>query len=538
MQLPAVRTLPSLSTSLLLHHATLALRRVFVQPGLACKRHGTVVRSMMRALEAHARPSLHAWTCVMTPPFDFRQWARRTAEWCADYLGTVRERRVRAGTAPGAVAAQLPDRPPEKPEAIETVFADFERIVLPGMTHWQHPRFFAYFPANNSPPSIIAEFLTATLAAQCMLWQTSPAATELESRVLDWLRIAIGLGDGFHGVIQDSASTATLCAVLTMRERSLDWQGNVQGLSAQPPLRIYCSDQVHSSIDKAVWIAGVGQQNLVRIPVEGVNRAMDCGALDEAIEADRRRGLLPAGIIASVGATGVGATDSLDAVCEVAERHSLYVHVDAAWAGTAMICPEFRHYIQAADRVDSFVFNPHKWLGVNFDCSAHFVRSPDELVRTLAIQPEYLKTHGQDGIINYSEWSVPLGRRFRALKLWFVLRCYGLEGLREMVRNHVRWAEELAEKVAAHPDFEVVTPPMLTLFSFRYAPSGAGDLDALNLALVNAINDDGRTYLTQTRLDGRLVIRFNVGQWDTTREDVRDGWRIVQEIAQDVSRAA
>ncbi len=276
----------------------------------------------------------------------------------------------------------------------------------------------------------------------------------------------------------------------------------------------------------------------MRIPVQGPNRAMDCAGLDAAIEEDRRQGLLPAGIIACVGGTSVGATDNLHEVCDVAEQNGLYVHVDAAWAGTAMICPEFRHYMHGAERVDSFVFNPHKWLGVNFDCSAHFVKSPDELVRTLAIQPEYLKTHGRDGIINYSEWSVPLGRRFRALKLWFVLRAYGLQGLRDMIRNHVAWAEDLAADVNAHPDFELVTSPMLTLFSFRYAPPGHGDLDALNLALVNAINDDGRTYLTQTRVDGKLAIRFNVGQTDTTRDDVRFGWNVVREIARKVARSA
>lgn len=467
---------------------------------------------------------------------DFRAWAVRAAHWSADYLDGIRGRRVRADSSPGAIAAQLPRSAPEQGEDFVKIFEDFEDIVMPGMTHWQHPRFFAYFPANSSPPSVVAEYLTATLAAQCMLWQTSPAATELETRVIDWLRIGIGLPEDFRGVIQDSASSATLCAVLTMRERALGWEGNDRGLANQPTLRVYCSDQVHSSIDRAIWIAGIGQDNLVKIPSHGVHREMDCAALAVEIQSDLARGMKPAGIIACVGGTSVGATDDISGVCDVAARYNLYVHVDAAWAGAAMICPEFRHYIAGAERVDSLVLNPHKWLGVNFDCSAHFVRAPEELVRTLAIEPEYLKTHGREGIVNYSEWSVPLGRRFRALKLWFVLRAYGLEGLREMIRNHVNWAAELAEQVDAHPEFELVTSPMLSLFSFRYVPNGHGDLETLNFNVLNAINDDGRTYLTQTRVDGQFVIRFNVGQTTTTRDDVQYAWRVIQEVGQSVAR--
>ncbi len=462
---------------------------------------------------------------------DFRTWAHRAADWGGDYLETIRDRPVRAQTAPGDIARQLPPSPPEAAEAMEAIFADFERIVLPGMTNWQHPRFFAYFPANISPPSVVAEYLMAAMGAQCMLWQTSPAATELETRVMDWMRQAIGLPDGFHGVIQDSASSATLCAILTMRERALDWTGNTKGLAGQPAARVYSSDQVHSSVDKAIWIAGIGQENLVKVPTTGPSLAMDPRALEAAIDRDRAAGHLPAGIIACIGGTGVGATDNIAAVAAVAERQGLYVHVDAAWAGAAMICPELRHLMEGSDRVDSFVFNPHKWLATNFDCTAHFVRSPEDLTRTLAIRPSYLKTHGADGIINYSEWSVPLGRRFRALKLWFVLRAYGLEGLRTMIRNHIAWSRELAGQIDAAPDFELVTPPMLSLFSFRYRPAGAEDLDALNLRLVNAINDDGRIYLTQTQHAGQTVIRFQVGQTEATRDDVQVAWEVIREVA-------
>ena len=461
----------------------------------------------------------------------FRHWSRRAADWVADYRSDIRDRPVRAPGRPGDVAARLPKTPPEEAESFEAIFADFENIVLPGMTHWQHPRFFAYFPANASPASVVAEFLTAGLAAQCMLWQTSPAATELETLTLDWLRQGLGLPDGFHGVIQDTASTATLAAVLTMRERALEWQGNTSGLAGHAPTRVYCSAEVHSSIDKAIWIAGIGQDNLVKLPVTGPNRSMDLAALDAAIVRDRDDGLLPAGIVACVGGTSVGASDDIAGVAEIARRHGLYLHVDAAWAGVAMICPELRVLWAGTEQADSVVLNPHKWLGVQFDCSAHFVRSPEDLTRTLAIKPEYLKTHGQDGFINYSEWSIPLGRRFRALKLWFVLRAYGLEGLRDMIRQHIAWSVELAKDIAAAEDFEITTQPYLSLFSFRFCPAGVADLDALNQSLLDAINDDGRIYLTQTRVAGQFVLRFQVGQFDCTRDDVRCAWSVIQEVA-------
>jgi aromatic-L-amino-acid decarboxylase len=459
----------------------------------------------------------------------FRDWSRKAADWGADYRASLRDLPVRARTAPGEIAGQIPAAPPAAGEAMEAIFADFERIILPGMTHWQHPRFFAYFPANAAPASVVAEYLVTAMAAQCMLWQTSPAATELETRMIDWLRQAIGLPDGFSGVIQDSASSATLSAVLVMRERALSWQGNVKGLAANRQLRIYSSSQVHTSIDRAIWVSGIGEENLVRIPVSGALRGMDPAALEAAILKDKEAGYLPAGVIACTGGTSTGACDDIAAVVAVAHRHGLYVHVDAAWAGAAMICEEFRQLWKGVEAADSVVFNPHKWLGAQFDCSAHFIRNPEDLVRTLAIQPEYLKTHGKDGIVNYSEWTVPLGRRFRALKLWFLIRHHGLDGLKAMIRNHVAWAEKLARKLAAEKDFEIVTEPVFSLFSFRHL--GSGDLDAHNVALVNAINDDGRIYLTQTRAEGKLVIRFQAGQFDMTEDDADAAFEVIVEMA-------
>lgn len=462
---------------------------------------------------------------------DFPKWGHWLADWAAQYHGSLRDRPVRAQVKPGATLADLPPTPPDTPQPIDDLITDFERIVMPGITHWQHPRFFAYFPSNASPAAVLADQLVTVMAPQCMLWQTSPAATEMETRMMDWLRQSIGLPAEFAGVIQDSASSATLAAVLTMRERALGWDGNTSGLPGQKRLRIYCSGEAHTSIDRAIWVSGIGQDNLVRIPlIPGPMRAMDAEKLDQAIRDDLAAGDLPAGVIACTGATGMGACDDVAAICAVAQKHGLYTHVDAAWAGSAMICPEFRTLWKGVEQADSVVFNPHKWLGAQFDISAHFIRAPEDLTRTLAIQPEYLKTHGADGIINYSEWSVPLGRRFRALKLWFLIRAYGLNGLRGMIRNHVAWSQALCERLRATPDFEIVTDPILSLFTFRFAPEGK-DPENATLDLITQINDDGRIYLTQTRVDGTFVIRFQAGQFDCTQEDIDTAYDVITEIA-------
>ncbi|MBA84799.1 pyridoxal phosphate-dependent decarboxylase family protein [Thalassobius sp. S69A] len=461
---------------------------------------------------------------------DFPKWGKWAADWAANYHAGLKDKPVRAQTKPGDILAALPASPPDSAQPIEDVIADFENIVVPGITHWQHPRFFAYFPSNASPAAVLADNLVTAMAPQCMLWQTSPAATEMETRMMDWLRQGLGLPPEFAGVIQDSASSATLAAVLVMRERALNWDGNANGLPGQKTLRIYCSDEVHTSVDRAIWVAGIGQANLVRIPTQGPLRSMDIAALEAQIRADLDTGYLPAGIVACVGGTGTGACDDIAATCSLAQKYTLYTHVDAAWAGSAMICPEYRDLWKGVDQADSVVFNPHKWLGTQFDLSAHFVKSPQALTQTLAIQPEYLKTHGADGIINYSEWSVPLGRRFRALKLWFLIRAYGMDGLRQMIRNHVNWSQALAEKLRAAPDIEIVTEPVLSLFTFRYAPAGR-DPDQAILDLINAINDDGRIYLTQTRTQDKLVIRFQAGQFDCTQADIDTAYTVITEIA-------
>lgn len=457
---------------------------------------------------------------------DFAHWGKHIADWSAEYHKALRDKPVRAQTAFGEISAQLPKTPPQSAEVMDTIMADFERIVMPGITHWQHPRFFAYFPANAAPPSILAEMLVSAIAAQSMLWQTSPAATEIEEVMVDWLRQAMALPDGYKGVIQDSASSATLSAVLTMREIATGFTSNRDGLNGKGALRIYASDQAHSSIDRACWIAGIGQNNLVKIKTKGPRHGIDQAALQKAIDDDRANGFMPAGIIAITGGTGVGACDDLYAIRAIAEKENLYTHLDAAWAGSAMICPELRaDFWDGVEGFDSIVFNPHKWLGAQFDCSIQFLKNPELQLNTLKIEPEYLKTSGQM-VTNFSEWTIPLGRRFRALKIWFLIRAYGLEGLCQRMRNHITWAGELCEELRGIDEVEIVTEPIMSLFTFRFE----GD-DAKQQQLVDKINDDGRIYITQGEFEGRKVIRFQVGQFDCTRDDVMMAKDVIFEVA-------
>jgi aromatic-L-amino-acid decarboxylase len=446
---------------------------------------------------------------------ELRHWSKRAADWAAEYHAGLRDRPVRAPLEPGRVAAQLPGAPPEAPEPMERIWQDFLDVVPDGMTHWQHPRFFAYFPANAAPASMLAEQLANAMACQGMLWQTSPAATEVEEVMIRWLAQALGLPGDFTGTLHDSATTATLSAVLTMRERALDWAGLRDGLSGAPRLRLYASTETHSSVDKAARVAGIGQDNLVKVPTD-VGLSMEPGALAAAIAADRAAGHLPVGVVLCAGGTSVGAFDRIGECIAAAHAAGLPVHVDAAWAGSAMICPEFRHLWAGVEAADSVVFNPHKWLGAQFDCAVQFLKDPGAQVRTLGLRPTYLETAGREEITNFNEWTVPLGRRFRALKLWFTLRAYGLEGLRMRIRNHVTWAQEACETLRAMPDIRIVTKPSLSLFSF------ALNSDAETEALLQRINDDGRVYLTQTRHRGIYAIRVQVGQFDCTRGDVME----------------
>jgi aromatic-L-amino-acid decarboxylase len=463
---------------------------------------------------------------------DFRRHAHDVVDWMADYLDGVEEFPVKAQVRPGEIAGRLPQAPPEAAEPMEEILGDFRSLIVPGMTHWQHPKFFAYFQANSSRPSVLAEMLTATLAAQCMIWDTSPAATELEERMMGWLRLMIGLPEGFVGSIQDTASTATLCAILAARERVSQFAVNESGMSDAGVFTAYCSTETHSSIEKDVKIAGIGRANLRKIAVDS-EFGIDPEALESAIAADVAAGRRPVCVVATLGTTGVSGFDPLRAVGEVCDRHGIWLHVDAAWAGSALLLPEQRWMIDGVEYADSFVFNPHKWLFTNFDCSAFFVRDPAALVRTFEILPEYLKTRDGAAVTNFRDWGVPLGRRFRALKLWFVIRSYGVDGLRRMIRGHIDLAQELAATVDGSEDFELLRPPVLSLFCFRYRPKGMDEqgLDEANERLLHAVNDSGKLYLTHTRINGVYAIRFVVGQTATEPRHVREAWQTVQELA-------
>ena len=459
---------------------------------------------------------------------ELAHWSKIAADWARDYHATLRERPVRPNLAPGDFRARIDGPAPELPEPIARIFDDFTRLVPDAMTHWQHPRFFAYFPANAAPASMLAEQLANAMAAQAMLWQTAPAANEMEALVLEWLRDALGLPGDFTATIHDSATTATFSAVLTMRERAVGYTGLTEGLSGAPRLRLYASAQTHSSVDKAARLSGIGQDNLVKIPgrADDPLYSMDPAALDAAIRADLAAGHKPAGVILAIGGTSIGACDDLTACIAVARAHGLPSHVDAAWAGSAMIAPEFRALWAGVEAADSIVMNPHKWMGAQFDLSVQFLRDPRPQIATMGLRPDYLKTQGADEVVNYNEWTLPLGRRFRALKLWFLIRAEGLSGLRTRIRNHVAWTRESRDAIAALPGFQIVTEPILALFTFRY-----GD-DARTAALLEAVNRDGRIYLTQTSHRGRFVIRVTIGGWSTTQADAATIAPVLAEIAQ------
>lgn len=470
---------------------------------------------------------------------EFRQHAHQVVDWIADYIEQIETYPVQSTLSPGAVKAQLPDAAPHEGEPFEHIFRDFQEVILPGMTHWQHPSFFAYFPASRSNPSILAEMLTAALGAQCMLWYTSPAAEELEARMMDWLQEMLGLPGQWAGAIHDTASTATLVALLMAREMHSRFQVNQQGLYDQPRFRVYASAQVHSSIDKDMRIAGLGMDNLVKIPVDETY-AMIPEALEAAIEADKARGYHPLCVVAAMGTTSSTAIDPLALIGPISKRHGCFLHVDAAYAGTALLLPELRWMSQGLEYADSFVFNPHKWMFTHFDCSVLFVRDKTSLIRTFSILPEYLKTQVDQQVNNYRDWGIQLGRRFRALKLWFVIRSYGVEGLRKKIRQHIRWGKWLAQQVRRTPGFELMAPVPLNLVCFRYHPKGLeapAALDALNESLLHALNASGQLLLTQTRLDGAYALRLVPGGVDTGFHHVQAAWDLIQEKAKTLQTA-
>ncbi len=449
----------------------------------------------------------------------FRKYGHDFIDWLADYFENIEQYPVKSPLSPGDILNQLPLGPPAQPETMEAIFTDFKQIIMPGITHWQHPGWFAYFPANNSPESVLAEVLTAGLGSQCMIWQTSPAAAELEERMMEWLRDMIGLPACMTGVIQDTASTATLCALLSARERVTGFSANQKGFTE--PLRVYASAETHSSIEKGVKIAGYGKENLVAVDTDD-DFAMCPDALRQAVLKDVQAGKKSACVVATLGTTSSMAMDPVEAIVEICKEFGVWLHVDAAFAGTAAVDPSHRWFMKGVEHADSFVFNPHKWMLTNFDCSAYFVKDADLLVKTFSIQPEYLKTAADSSVKNYRDWGIQLGRRFRALKLWFVLRAYGTEGIREMVNHHVNLAREFARWITTDKRFELLAPQNLSLVCFRYNPGGHSEeeLNHLNKKMLEKINETGDVFLTHTSLKGKYALRLSVGQRTTEARHV------------------
>jgi len=459
----------------------------------------------------------------------FRRQAHGLVDWMADYLARVGDLPVQPDAAPGTVRSALPEAPPEGPESFDRIMADFQRIIVPGLTHWGHPGFFAYFPANNSPPSILAEMLTATIAAQCMSWNTSPAATELEQVTMEWLRRMIGLPETFTGVIQDTASTATLVALITARDRILARE--IGGTAAElGALTAYTTAEANSSVPKGARMAGFRPDH-IRLVETDAAAAMRPEALAALIRADRAAGLVPACVVATVGTTSSTAIDPVAAIAEICRSEALWLHVDAAWAGSAAIVPELRWIFDGVAQADSVVFNPHKWLLVNFDCSAYFVRDRAALLRSFGASAEILKTAHDDLVVNYRDWGIQLGRRFRALKLWFVIRSYGVRGLQAMIREHIRLGTLFAGWVDQDPEFQLMADATLGLVVFRFLGRGGEDLDPLNERLLQRINAGRKIFLTGTRLKGNYVLRLALGHLNTTERDVAAAWELIKQAA-------
>ena len=464
----------------------------------------------------------------------FRDQLHHMADRMADYFENVDQYPVKAQVEPGQIRDLLDTNPPAEAESLDRILQDFDQNILQGITHWQHPRFYGYFPANVSEPSVLAEMLTSVIGAQCMSWVTSPAAAELEEQMMKWLIELLDLPKQWQGCIQSTASEATLVSLLTAREQFTKWKINEQGFSGDEQFVVYASEQVHSSIDKAIRISGLGQQNLRKIPVDE-SYALDPQALEAAIRQDQQDGKTPLAVISVLGTTATTAIDPIPQISDIARKYNLWHHVDAAYAGTAMILPEYRHWNEGLESVDSFVFNPHKWMGVQFDCSAYFVKDAEALKRTFSINPSYLQTGLDEQVTNFRDWGIPLGRRFRALKLWFVLRMYGREGLQQMIRRHISLGQKLAGWIDEHPGFELMAPVPLNLVCFRCHPSGVDDqskLNDLNRWLMEQLNDSGKMFLTHAELEGAFVIRWVTGQTKVTEQDISESWQLVKETAE------
>ncbi len=469
---------------------------------------------------------------------DFRRFGHQLIDWVSDYLSQIEQRPVLAQVEPGDLIAQLPTSAPEKGEPMSEILADIDRLIVPALTHWNHPSFFALFATSTSAPGIFGELLSAAFDVKAMLWRTSPAATELEEVALGWLRQMMGLDEGLEGIIYDTASVSSMHAVAAARE-ALNVRIREEGMSGRadlPLLRIYASEQAHSSIEKGVLTLGLGQRALRLIPTDD-DFCMSAEALADAIEEDKRDGILPFCVVATVGTTSMSSIDPVPAIADICQQHKLWLHVDAAYAGSAAVVPEMRHILDGSDRADSLVTNPHKWLFTPFDVSVLYCRHMDILRRAFSLLPEYLRTTEAENVRNGMDYGIQLGRRFRSLKLWMVLRYFGHEGLAARIREHCRLARLFASWVEESEDWEVLAPVPFSLVCFRACPRAEGEseaeqtarLDALNENIMNRINSTGKAYLSHTKLHGKLTLRLAIGNIHTAERHVREFWELLKE---------
>ncbi len=470
----------------------------------------------------------------MLNPKDFKKEAGPVVDWIDRYMNNIKSLPVKSKIEPGDIYAAIPQEAPLKSESMEQIMEDLDRIILPGMTHWQHPGFHAYFPANSSVESVLAETLTSAMGAQCMIWETSPAAAELEQRMMEWLRDAMGIPGSYEGVIQDSASSASLVSLITAREVATGFRSNEDGVP--PNLRVYCSKETHSSIEKGVAVCGIGTKNLVKIGVDQQMR-MDPTELETRIHEDLEAGLRPCAVVAAIGTTSTVAVDPLEEIAAICKKYGIWLHVDAAYAGTALLLPEYRWMIKGIEQADSFVFNPHKWMFTNFDCSVYLVKDAELLIKTFEILPEYLKTKTRGAVNDYRDWGVPLGRRFRALKLWFVIRSFGLEGIQEKLRAHIQMNKDFSRALQKIEGMHLPLEPFLNFTCFRLQPEGMKDPDVLNQlneAFLEEINRSGKLFLTHTKINGLYTIRMLTGQTYVEEKDVERALVLIDSAAQTV----
>ncbi|MBA3272192.1 MAG: aspartate aminotransferase family protein [Acidobacteria bacterium] len=470
----------------------------------------------------------------MTPE-EFRTFGHDVVDFIADYRARVAERPVMARTAPGEVKSQLPSSPPQEPEAFDVILRDLDRVIMPGLTHWQHPQFYGYFPCNGTLASVLGDYISTGLGVLGLAWQSSPALTELEEVVTDWLRQMVGLQDGWRGVIQDTASTSTLVALVCARERATAYSLSHGGLQSQPqPLTVYASRHSHTSVDKAALLAGFGRDNVRLVPYDD-DYAMNPAALASMIDEDLAAGRQPCAIVATTGTTTTTAIDPIAAIAAVAKRHNLWLHVDAAMAGSAMVLPECRTMWDGIERADSIVINPHKWLGAAFDCTVYFVRDAQHLVRVMSTSASYLQSAADNQVTNYRDWGIPLGRRFRALKLWFLIREQGVAGLQARLRRDLDNAQWFAEQVRATAGWRVLAPVTLQTVCVRHEPAGmTGDwVNRHTIEWAERANRSGRVYVTAATLEDRWMVRVSIGAELTEREHIAALWQVLRECAED-----